>query len=100
MTDLALAEPTKKFFVEMLTRDVSLQSAILDLVDNAVDSFRQSSRELSSGTIEINFNKDSFQISDNANGITYSDAKNYVFSFGRKDDQETQKHGIGLYGVG
>ena len=31
------ASPTKEFFVEMLTKDVSLSLAILDLVDNSVD---------------------------------------------------------------
>ena len=34
--DLNLA-PTKAFFVEMLTRDIELEDAILDLLDNCVD---------------------------------------------------------------
>lgn len=28
------ASPTKNFFVEMLTRDIDLKDAILDLLDN------------------------------------------------------------------
>jgi hypothetical protein len=31
------AEPTKAFFIDMLTRDIPLDQAILDLVDNCVD---------------------------------------------------------------
>lgn len=31
------AEPTKAFFVDMLTRDIPLEQAVLDLVDNSVD---------------------------------------------------------------
>ena len=44
MTDLSLKEyedvyanPVKSFFVEMLTRDIELSDAILDLLDNCVD---------------------------------------------------------------
>jgi hypothetical protein len=29
--------PTKRFFVSMLTRDIELKDAILDLLDNCVD---------------------------------------------------------------
>ena len=31
------ASPTKTFFVRMLTRDIDLRYAILDLLDNCVD---------------------------------------------------------------
>ena len=31
------AKPVKSFFVEMLTRDIDLVDAILDLLDNCVD---------------------------------------------------------------
>ena len=36
-SDKAQASPTKQFFVSMLTRDISLADAILDLVDNCLD---------------------------------------------------------------
>ena len=35
--DTVEAPPVKSFFVEMLTRDVELVDAILDLLDNCVD---------------------------------------------------------------
>ena len=31
------ADPTKDFFIHMLTRDIPLERAIIDLVDNSVD---------------------------------------------------------------
>ncbi|MBF0956152.1 MAG: hypothetical protein HXK15_07140, partial [Actinomyces sp.] len=36
-TDQAQASPTKQFFVSMLTRDIGLADAILDLLDNCLD---------------------------------------------------------------
>ena len=35
--DQAQASPTKRFFVSMLTRDINLADAILDLLDNCLD---------------------------------------------------------------
>ena len=35
------ASPTKNFFVEMLTRDIDLEDAILDLLDNCVDGVQR-----------------------------------------------------------
>ena len=37
MPEQASAIPTKQFFVSMLTRDIRLEDAILDLVDNCLD---------------------------------------------------------------
>jgi len=34
------ADPTKDFFIDMLTRDIPLEWAILDLIDNCVDGAR------------------------------------------------------------
>ena len=31
------ANPTKAFFVTMITRDITLEDCILDLIDNSVD---------------------------------------------------------------
>jgi len=36
-TDRAEVSPTKQFFVSMLTRDINLADAILDLLDNCLD---------------------------------------------------------------
>lgn len=37
MTVTVDSSPTKEFFVEMLTRDIDLTDAILDLLDNCLD---------------------------------------------------------------
>ena len=41
MSVKADASPTKEFFVNMITRDISLQDCILDLLDNSVDGARR-----------------------------------------------------------
>ena len=40
--DPILASPTKRFFVDMLTRDIDLKDAVLDLLDNCVDGLMRS----------------------------------------------------------
>ena len=39
---VAKAFPAKRFFVDMLVRDIELQDAILDLLDNCVDGAMRS----------------------------------------------------------
>lgn len=31
------ANPTKEFFISMLTRDIDIRAAILELIDNSID---------------------------------------------------------------
>lgn len=68
------ASPVKSFFVSMLTRDISLEYAILDLLDNCVDGLlragaKKTSRPYSGYYADIEFDKDTFTISDNCDGI-------------------------------
>ncbi|MDQ7832758.1 MAG: hypothetical protein RDU30_13570, partial [Desulfovibrionaceae bacterium] len=35
---IAKAEPTKSFFIDMLVRDIPLQRAIIDVIDNSIDA--------------------------------------------------------------
>ena len=88
------ASPTKAFFVRMLTRDITLDDCILDLVDNSIDSAWESSGQhpselinddkLSPYSIDITVERTRFRIVDNCGGITFEDAQNYAFTFGRK----------------
>jgi len=100
------ANPTKDFFVNMITRDIGLLDCIFDLLDNAIDGARRlidyrKDNPFSGFSIELNFDRDKFTISDNCGGITLSDAINYAFHFGRNPDRENDvKGGIGLYGIG
>ncbi len=34
----ANANPDKRFFIDLIIRDITLEDAILDLIDNAIDS--------------------------------------------------------------
>ena len=40
--------PTKKFFIDMITRDISIEDAIVDLLDNSIDGANRINREESS----------------------------------------------------
>lgn len=41
------SSPTKNFFINMLTRDISLNDAILDLLDNCLDGALRSQNHIS-----------------------------------------------------
>ncbi|CAH0223983.1 ATP-binding protein [Plantibacter cousiniae (nom. nud.)] len=106
----AKANPTKAFFVRMLTRDISLTDCILDLIDNSIDSAWSESgatpteliedRALAPYHVAITINADTFQISDNCGGIDLDDATNYAFTFGRSDEEIDQAYSVGVYGIG
>lgn len=102
------ANPTKDFFVKMITRDIDLEDCIFDLLDNAVDGARRnvhtlagSDKPLMGFEASITFSKDRFEIVDNCGGIRLSDAIDYAFHFGRRPDSPADvEGGIGLYGIG
>ena len=96
------ASPTKGFFIYMLTRDIPLIRAILDLVDNSVDGATRTQHDddYSKFEIRIECSKDHFMISDNCGGIPISLARDYAFRFGRSQDMELTPRSIGKFGVG
>ena len=120
MAELANAWPTKRFFLDMLTRDIGLEDAILDLLDNSIDSLarsrkvpltealldpkvveRHSARIREDGglpKIDIQITQTKFSISDNCGGIDYGDAKSEIFRFGRI--AETTRSRLSVYGIG
>jgi hypothetical protein len=96
------ASPTKEFFIFMLTRDVHLTRAIIDLVDNSVDGAH---RLRSEGNYEglwvrIELNKEVFRVTDNCGGIPIQIARDYAFRFGRPKEAEETPGSVGLFGVG
>ncbi len=100
------ASPVKSFFVTMLTRDIRLEEAILDLLDNCVDGILRSKKRNSGNKpfegfrAEIVFKKDSFMISDNCGGIPWKLHK-YAFRMGRASDRPADPAGtVGVYGIG
>ena len=106
----ATANPTKEFFVTMITRDITLEDCILDLIDNSVDGAWRGAgsrpiglaeeADLSKYSISITVAPQSFSILDNCGGMTLNDAVNHAFSFGRRSNEEYDDYSIGVYGIG
>lgn len=93
------AQPTKSFFVEMLTRDIPLEQAILDLVDNSVDAAKGAGT-FAGRRVDIEFNASRFRIYDNCGGFDSNIAATYAFRFGRPTGTPRTPHSIGQFGVG
>src|SRR4051812_300595 len=99
--DTANAQPQKRLFLELITRDITLEDAILDLIDNSLNSILQREQinltesfdEILSATrmpakfakykVDISIDEKSFQLIDNCGGIGYEAARTVVFQFGR-----------------
>lgn len=118
MTEYVDASPAKRFFVEMLIRDIRLEDAIVDLVDNAIDSLIRFQHiqlpnlipPLADATmnedktqtvrkVDIQIESDQFRIEDNCGGIDINHAKEQVFRFGAANkpmDAYLSVYGIGL----
>jgi hypothetical protein len=96
------AEPVKRFFIEILTRDIELVPAILELVDNSIDSARtlRPDKDYAGLRIDIEASASSFAITDNCAGISLAAAKNYVFRIGRPSGTDSTAGSIGQFGVG
>jgi len=102
------AKPVKSFFVEMLTRDINLDDAILDLLDNCIDGIHRSKKrsEKFEGNkpyhgfwAEIKIDEDSFSISDNCGGIPW-DLRDYALRMGRDQSRALEAGALGTYGIG
>lgn len=106
----AVVSPTKDFFVRMLTRDIELQDALLDLLDNCVDGIIRAGTKAAPDDPEpysgfkatITMAPDHFIIEDNCGGIPIEVAKKYAFAIGRPPAAGTTGHGatVGMYGIG
>lgn len=96
------ASPTKEFFIYMLTRDIPLTRAILDLVDNSVDGARRlrADEDFNGLWIRVELDRNHFKIADNCGGIPVDTARNYAFRFGRPKDAPLTPGSVGQFGVG
>lgn len=93
------ASPTKPFFISMITRDLRISRAILDLIDNSVDAAYLSNKNPEDIKIKIYCSTEHFIITDNCGGMKLEDAQNYAFKFGR-DVYRPTPHSVGQFGVG
>ena len=109
--EYADGKPTKAFFSDMLTRDIELKDAVLDLLDNCVDGLMRSippaklkdERPYASHWAKLTFSRDRFIIEDNCGGIDRALARNSAFRMGRTSlDLANHKDipTVGTYGIG
>ncbi|MCH2157282.1 MAG: ATP-binding protein [Oleiphilaceae bacterium] len=104
------ASPSKFFFMKMLTRDIELKAAILDLLDNCIDGairvlgpdhIEPSENKYERFHAELSFDGDSITLKDNCGGITKEIAQQYAFKFGREDySRDANIPTVGMYGIG
>ena len=100
------ANPTKEFFISMLTRDIDVKAAILELIDNSIDGAKRLRPEgdYSGLYVRLNYDKNHFSIVDNCGGIGITTASEYAFRFGRSSKRPNEGDGdqrfTGVFGIG
>ena len=109
----ASADVRKQFFIEMFTRDISLEDCVLDLIDNSLDSYllqhatsvsdlvfgangNTPAREM--GRIDVTCDDRQLKVVDTCGGIPRQRALDGVFCFGHDENDQVGK--LGAYGVG
>ncbi|WP_287361765.1 ATP-binding protein [Mesorhizobium sp.] len=111
----AKAHAEKRLFISLLTRDISLADAFLDLLDNSINAAVKATG-LQEGnaadyvalltkpakprfTIQIEFDGTKVAISDDCGGISSEDASTKVFVFGAEDESHLDDR-LSVYGIG
>lgn len=97
------AEPERALFVEMLTRDIELIPAIMDLLDNSIDGARAHTDETNKADsfwVDLRVSPTAFTIKDNCGGIDLDVARRYAFRFGRPKAYKGTTRSVGQFGVG
>jgi len=105
MANIIEGRPTKKFFIDMITRDISIEDAIIDLIDNSIDGANRLRPEKDSSYeglyVKLILNRNEFIIKDNCGGFSLETAKKYAFRFGRPEEAEVElNNSIGRFGIG
>ncbi|WP_298839688.1 ATP-binding protein [Clostridium sp.] len=95
-------QPTKEFFISYIIRDISLEKAITDLIDNSIEAAKSMSNSafLNDFKIQLTFKKNKFIIKDNCGGISKDNAKNYAFTFGHINLLEEKTKDANHFGIG
>jgi hypothetical protein len=114
------ARPEKGLFLQMFTRDLSLEDCILDLLDNSIDSLiktrginvsdaliplgdndagdKPTEAIVKPAVIKVTYSTRHFEIEDNCGGISVKDATDEVFRFGHSKKAIVGQ--LGVYGIG
>lgn len=103
-------KPTKEVVVDSLTRDISVEACLFDLIDNAIDAardtiFARAEEKRAEGLpdsysgfkITLAFSGDGCLIDDNCGGITVERLRTMVLRFGQRSSHPM---GIGIFGLG
>jgi len=107
------AQPSKAFFIDMITRDLGITDCLLDLIDNAIDkAISQKDLDvmalLTNGAsppavkgaqISVAIHKDRVEIQDTCGGISVAEARDKVFRFGLPIEQG-REFGLSVFGIG
>lgn len=98
------ASPTKRFFVDIMTRDILVSEAIQDLIDNCIDGAKRLRPGIGESyvglEVSITTNAQQFELSDNCGGIPLDVARKYAFRFGRAKGFDETESSVGQFGVG
>lgn len=111
------ASPEKQLFISLLTRDIPLVAAFLDLIDNSINSavepfskqlltaqdyvrISQDDKISPAVDITLNINSERVEIIDTATGISAQTAKEHVFKFGRASGEKHDADRLSVYGIG
>jgi Histidine kinase-, DNA gyrase B-, and HSP90-like ATPase len=110
------ASPEKRLFISLITRDISLAEALLDLIDNSVNAALEpfasdlrtaddyqdflASKIKPKVQIELTVGSSKISIKDNASGISRNTAEHHVFRFGRDTDEVDDSDRLSVYGIG
>jgi len=100
-SNIIQGNPTKSFFIQMITRDITINDAIVDLLDNSIDgASRLSPNDYSGLRIDLILNQNEFIVKDNCGGFSLETAQKYAFRFGRPDDAPETRGSVGRFGIG
>lgn len=111
------ASPEKRLFISLITRDISLVAAVLDLIDNSINAaVEPQSETLQSAQdyltlfqneniipkvdIHLRIENSEVTITDNAAGISATTASEHVFKFGRSTNEASTSDRLSVYGIG
>jgi len=113
----AKANPEERLFISLITRDIPLVAAFLDLIDNSINSSVEPvSQELQTAAdyermladekispeveISLEISPERIEITDSASGIFWETARDHVFTFGRSTDKPHPSDRLSVYGIG
>lgn len=111
------ANPEKRLFISLLTRDIPMIAAMLDLIDNSVNAAVEPFADrletadgyvdvlndkslVPTAEIRLKISPDKIDIIDTAPGISSETAQKHVFKFGRSEDEENDSDRLSVYGLG